>query len=532
MLVTSDLSLAFDSRKLFEDVNVKFIPENCYGVIGANGAGKSTFLKILSGELSSSKGNVHLQPGLTLSVLKQDHFAYNEENVLQTVIMGHKKLLEVIKEKDALYSKAALSEKDGVRAAELEMEFANLNGWEAEAEAATLLHGLGLVEADLEKKLKELKDSKKVKVLLAQALFGKPDVLLLDEPTNHLDIQSIKWLENFLLEFENTVIVVSHDRQFLNRVCTHMVDIDGGKVTVYTGNYDFWKESSLLARQLLSNENKKKETKAKELKDFIQRFSANAAKSKQATSRKKQLEQLTLDEIPKSSRKYPHIVFTPERESGDKLLEVSNLSKTLNGELILNNISFEIKKGERVLFVSSNELAQSTLFDILCSKLKADQGTFEWGITTSKSYLPLDSSSLFECEEINLIDWLRQYSSDKSESFIRSFLGKMLFSGQDTLKKTSVLSGGEKVRCMLSKIMLEKSNVLLLDNPTNHLDLESITSLNKNLMKFPGTLIFSSHDQEFASTLTTRLLEITSEGIIDHDMSYQNYIDSKDKQVN
>ena len=529
MLVASDVSLIFDTRKLFENVNIKFIPENCYGVIGANGAGKSTFLKILSGELSASKGNIHLEPGLTLSVLKQDHFAFNEENVLQTVIMGHKKLIQVIKEKEAIYSQPTMTEEDGVKVAELEMEFAKLDGWEAEAEAATLLNGLGLSESDLSKKMKDIQDSKKVKVLLAQALFGKPDVLLLDEPTNHLDIHSIRWLENFLLDFKNTVIVVSHDRQFLNTVCTHMVDIDAGRVSVYTGNYDFWKESSALARQLISNENKKKEAKAQELKSFIQRFSANAAKSKQATSRKKQLEKLTIDEIPQSTRKYPHIIFTPERELGDKVLEVENLNKSINGKSVLKNVSFEVKKGERVLFVSSNEIAQSTLFDILSQKLEADEGTCDWGITTSRSYLPMDSSSFFEEKKINLINWLRQYSSDKSESFIRSFLGKMLFSGQDSLKETHVLSGGEKVRCMLSKMMLEKANVLLLDNPTNHLDLESITSLNKNLMKFSGTLLFSSHDQAFSSSLSTRIIEIHSEGATSFDMKYNDYLKSIEK---
>ena len=529
MLVASDVSLIFDTRKLFEDVNVKFIPENCYGVIGANGAGKSTFLKILSGELPSSKGNIHLEPGLSLSVLKQDHFAFNEENVLQTVIMGHKKLIQIIKEKEAIYSQPEMTEEDGVKVADLEMEFAKLDGWEAEAEAATLLNGLGLVESDLSKKMKDIPDSKKVKVLLAQALFGKPDVLLLDEPTNHLDIHSIRWLENFLLEFKNTVIVVSHDRQFLNTVCTHMVDIDAGRVTVYTGNYDFWKESSELARQLLSNENKKKEAKAQELKSFIQRFSANAAKSKQATSRKKQLDKLTLDEIPQSTRKYPHIIFTPERELGDKILEVENLNKSINGKSVLKNVSFQIEKGEKVLFVSSNEIAQSTLFDILNNKIEADGGTFDWGLTTSRSYLPMDYSDFFLEKNISLIDWLRQYSSDKSESFIRSFLGKMLFSGQDSLKETHVLSGGEKVRCMLSKLMLEKSNILLLDNPTNHLDLESITSLNKNLMKFSGTLLFSSHDQAFSSSLSTRIIEIHSEGATSFDMKYNDYLKSLEK---
>ncbi|MBC61995.1 MAG: ABC transporter ATP-binding protein [Zetaproteobacteria bacterium] len=530
MIVTQDVSLNYGSRKLFEEVNIKFVPGNCYGVIGANGAGKSTFLKILSGELQTSKGEVHIDNSINLSVLKQDHFEFNEENVLETVIMGHRRLMEVRKAKDELYSKGELSEEEGIKAAELEMEFANLNGWEAEAEAATLLNGLGLGEQELSKTVRELKDSQKVKVLLAQALFGQPDVLLLDEPTNHLDFQSIRWLENFLLDFDNTVIVVSHDRHFLNKVCTHMVDIDYGKVNVSVGNYDFWKESSTLARNLLANENKKNEQKAKELESFIRRFSANAAKSKQATSRKKQLEKLTLEDIPQSTRKYPHIVFEPERESRDILLEVSNLSKQINGETILNDLSFEIQKGERVLFLSENELAQSVLFDILMKKFETDQGSFRWGVTTSQSYLPVDSSSYFEEKKISLIDWLRQYSNDQSENFIRSFLGKMLFSGEETLKHANVLSGGEKVRCMLSKIMLEKTNVLLLDNPTNHLDLESITSLNRNLTKFPGTLLFSTHDQEFASSLATRIIEITADGIIDHQMSYKDYIKMKDEE--
>lgn len=526
MISTSEVSLTYDTRKLFEDVSMKFTPGNCYGVIGANGAGKSTFLKILSGQIEPSKGVVILDKNCNLSVLKQDHFQFDEETVLQTVILGNRRLISIMNEKDAIYAKADFSEADGVRAAELETEFANLGGWEAEANAGTLLHGLGIPESDLGLKMKELIDSKKVKVLLAQALFGNPDVLLLDEPTNHLDARAIVWLENFLLDFENTVIVVSHDRHFLNKVCTHMVDIDYQKIQLFVGNYDFWKESSTLAMHLRSNENKKKEDKAKELEAFIRRFSANASKSKQATSRRKQLEKLTLDDIPSSTRRYPHIVFEQEREIGDILLKVSNLSKSINGKVILKNVSFELFKGDKLLFVGDNEIAKSALLDILSGKATADSGSIEWGITTSRTYLPKDHNPFFAGSSRSIKEWLKEFSTDKSDNFVRGFLGRMLFSGEETLKGTDVLSGGEKVRCLLAKMMLTKSNVLLLDGPTNHLDLESISSLNKGLMEFGGSILFSTHDQEFAQTVSNRIIEVGKDGIIDHQMDYQTYIQS------
>lgn len=527
MISAADVSLNFGTRKLFEDVNVKFTPGNCYGVIGANGAGKSTFLKILSGELSPSKGSIHLDPKLSLSVLKQDHFLFNKEEVLQTVIMGNEKLVSVMKEKDALYAKPDFSEEDGVRAAELEVDFANMNGWEAESDAAILLNGLGIKEEHFSKKVEELKDGEKVKVLLAQALFGKPDVLLLDEPTNHLDAKSIVWLENFLLDFENTVIVISHDRHFLNKVCSHMVDIDYSKVKVYVGNYDFWKESSQLAVQLRANENKKKEEKMKDLEAFIRRFSANASKSKQATSRRKQLEKITLEDMPASTRKYPHIVFDQEREAGDILLQVRGLSKTIDGHKILDDLTFEIFKGDKAIFISEDELAVTTLFDILSGDMEADSGEIKWGITTSRAYLPKNHNDFFDGKKVNLLDWLREYSTDKSDQFVRGFLGKMLFSGDETLKYADVLSGGEKVRCMISKMMLSNANVLLLDGPTNHLDLESITAINNALIKFSGTVLFSTHDQEFAQSLASRLIEIKGKKLFDHQQTYRQYIDQQ-----
>ena len=525
MISTSDLALNFGTRKLFEDVNVKFTPGNCYGVIGANGAGKSTFLKILSGEIEPSRGEIFITPGHSLSVLKQDHFQFNEEQVLQTVILGNPRLVDIMKEKDELYAKGDFSDEDGVRAAELETEFSELGGWEAESDAAMLLSGLGIAESEFQNTMKTLKDGDKVKVLLAQALFGKPEILLLDEPTNHLDAKSIAWLENFLLDFDNTVIVVSHDRHFLNKVCTHMVDIDFGKVNIYVGNYDFWKESSKLALHLKNAENKKKEEKAKELEAFIRRFSANASKSKQATARRKQLDKLTLEDIPASSRKYPYVVFKEEREAGDILLEVSGLSKTINGEKILNNLNFEVRKGDKVIFVGPNEIAKSVFFEILMGHMEPDEGSFKWGVTTTRAYLPKEHDQFFQ-KEMNLIDWLRQYSHDQSENFIRGFLGRMLFSGEDTLKSSTVLSGGEKVRCLLSKMMLSNSNVLILDGPTNHLDLESITSLNNGLMEFKGTLLFSTHDHEFAQTVATRLLEITPKGINHIETDYESYVES------
>lgn len=524
MLSTQDLSLIFSTKKLFEDVNIKFTPGNCYGVIGANGAGKSTFLKILSKEIEPSAGSVHIAPKLRMSVLKQDHFQYEDEQVLKTVMLGNEKLMAVIKEKDALYAKADFNEEDGIRAAELESDFAEMDGWEAESNAASLLSGIGIEETLHEKKMKDIKHSEKVKVLLAQALFGKPDVLLLDEPTNHLDARAITWLEHFLLNYENTVIVVSHDRHFLNKVCTHMVDIDFGKVSLYVGNYDFWKQSSELAMHLRANENKKKEEKAKELEAFISRFSANAAKSKQATARRKQLEKLTLDDMPVSSRKYPYVKFDQEREAGDILLEVKNLTKSIDGELILNDVSFEIQKNDKVLFLSESDQATTVLFKILMGEMEADSGEFRWGVTTSQAFLPKDFNHFFmECK-LNLIDWLRQYSDDQSENFIRSFLGRMLFSGEDTKKHADVLSGGEKVRCMLARMMLANTNVLILDDPTNHLDLESITALNNGLIDYKGTILFSTHDQEVARTVSNRLIELTGSGATFHEVSYDSYL--------
>lgn len=527
MIWTQDISLLFGARKLFNNVNLKFVDGNCYGIIGANGVGKSTFLKILAGEIQPTHGQVFTTPGHTLGVLKQDHFQYEEESVLQAVIMGHERLFSIMQEKDAIYAKPDFSEADGARAAELESDFASLNGWEAETDAATLLAGLGIGEAFLTKKVKELKDGDKVKVLLAQALFAKPNNLLLDEPTNHLDAQSIRWLENYLLNYENTVIVISHDRHFLNKICTHMVDIDGGKASLYVGNYDFWHQSSQLALELRNNENKKKEDKAAELEAFIRRFSANASKSKQATSRRKQLEKLTIEELPVSSRKHPSIMFTPKREAGDILLEVRDLTKTINGLTILDKVTFTINKGDKAIFVGEDEIAKTTLFSILMGELKQDSGTFRWGVTTTQAYLPKDHNSYFEGKESNLIDWLREFSEEKSENFIRGFLGRMLFSGEETLKKASVLSGGEKVRCMMARMMLLGPNVLVLDGPTNHLDLEAITALNSGLTSFPGTILMSTHDQQLASTVSNRLFEVKDSRIIDHQVSYAEFFNEE-----
>lgn len=531
MLNVNNVSLRFGDQKLFEDVNIKFTPGNCYGLIGANGAGKSTFLKILSGELEPQTGEVSLKNNQRLSVLKQNHFEYDEYQVLETVIMGNTRLYEVMKEKDAIYMKGDFTEEDGMRAAELEGEFAEMNGWEAESDAARLLTGLGIKENLHEKQMRDLAASDKVKVLLAQALFGNPDVLLLDEPTNHLDIKAIQWLEDFLIDFENTVIVVSHDRHFLNNVCTHIADLDYGKIQVYVGNYDFWYESSQLASRMAEEQNKKKEEKINDLKEFIARFSANASKSKQATSRKKLLEKITLDDIQPSSRKYPYIAFTAEREIGNDLLTVKNLSKTIDGVKVLDNISFTLNKDDKVALVGANETAKTTLFQILMGEIEPDEGTYKWGVTTSQSYFPKDNSKFFERSDLNLVEWLRQYSpEDETETFLRSFLGRMLFSGEEALKKANVLSGGEKVRCMLSKMMLSKANVLLLDEPTNHLDLESITSLNKGLIRFKGSVIFASHDHEFIQTIANRIIEITSNGIVDKEMSYDEYLNDPEVQ--
>jgi ATPase subunit of ABC transporter with duplicated ATPase domains len=527
MIITSGVSLSYGSHKLFDDVNIKFIPGNCYGLIGANGAGKSTFLKILSGENFSYSGTVSIAPGLRLSFLRQDHFTFDEEQVLKTVMLGQPKLSEVMKQREALYAKPELTDADGILAGELEGLFAEMGGWEAESDAALLLAGLGIGTELHEKQMKELRDTEKVKVLLAQALFGKPDILLLDEPTNHLDITAIRWLEDFLAEFDKTVIVVSHDRHFLNQVCTHIADIDYRKIQIYTGNYDFWYESSQLILKQQQDKKSKNESKAEELKAFIARFSANASKSRQATARKKQLEKLTLEDIQPSTRKYPFVNFKAEREAGDQLLNVNGLSKTLNGVRILDKINFTLRKGDKVVFIGDTELAVTTLFQILTGELAADSGTFNWGVTTKQSYFPKDNAEFFDKVDLNLIDWLRQYSPDQNENFVRGFLGRMLFSGEDATKKTKVLSGGERVRCMLARMMLIEANVLILDGPTNHLDLESITSVNNGLIKFNGTVLFSSHDQQFIQTIANRVIEIGANGITDHDKTYEDYLSAK-----
>ncbi|HDR6311341.1 TPA: ATP-binding cassette domain-containing protein [Bacillus cereus] len=531
MITVSNVSLRFADRKLFEDVNIKFTPGNCYGLIGANGAGKSTFLKILSGEIEPSTGDIHITPGERLAVLKQNHFEYEEFAVLETVIMGHTQLYKVMQEKNAIYMKEDFSDEDGMRAAELEGEFAELNGWEAESEAAILLKGLGIGEDLHDKKLSELTGAEKVKVLLAQALFGKPDILLLDEPTNHLDLKAIQWLENFLMNFENTVIVVSHDRHFLNKVCTHMADLDFGKIQLYVGNYDFWYESSQLALKLTQDVNKKKEEKVKELQNFIARFSSNASKAKQATSRKKLLDKITLDDIRPSSRRYPFVGFTPEREVGNDLLTVEGISKTIDGEKVLDNVYFTLNKGDKVAFIGRNDIAMTTLFKILMGEMEPDSGSFKWGVTTSQSYFPRDNSKYFENSDSNLVDWLRQFSpQDESESFLRGFLGRMLFSGEEVKKNVSVLSGGEKVRCMLSKMMLSGANVITLDDPTNHLDLESITALNNGLIAFKGTMLFTSHDHQFVQTIANRIIEVTPNGVIDKEATYDEFLENEELQ--
>lgn len=531
MIATSNLGMRFSGRKLFEDVNVKFTPGNCYGLIGANGAGKSTFVKILSGELEPTEGEVVFDKNKRMAVLKQDHFAHEDDTVINVVLMGHTKLWKIIEEKNEIYSKTEFSEEDGMRAAELEGEFAELNGWEAETEAEMLLTGLG-INADLHHKyMRELSEPEKVKVLLAQALFGNPDVLLLDEPTNGLDIQAISWLEEFLMNLENTtVIVISHDRHFLNKVCTHIADIDYGKVKMYVGNYDFWYESNQLMQTLINNKNKKLEQKRQELQEFIARFSANASKSKQATSRKKQLEKLQLEDMQISNRKYPFVEFKPEREAGNNLLKVENLSKTIDGVKILDNISFTINTNDKVVFISQNDIVKTTLFSILAGEMEPDSGSYTWGVTTTQAYMPKDNSEFFENCDLNLIDWLRQYSPDQHDAFVRGFLGRMLFSGEEAMKKAKVLSGGEKVRCMLSRMMLSSANVLIFDNPTDHLDLESITSLNKALINFKGTILFGAHDHEFIQTIANRIIEITPKGTIDKLMEYDDYIADEELQ--
>ncbi len=527
MITVSNVSLRYGGRKLFEDVNLKFTAGNCYGVIGANGAGKSTFLKILSGEVEPNTGEVSIAPNTRMSVLKQDHFQYDEFEVLETVIMGNERLYQIMKEKDALYAKPDFTDEDGIKASELEGEFADLNGWEAESEASSLLQGLGIGTDMHYKKVSELTGAEKVKVLLAQALFGNPGILILDEPTNHLDIKSINWLEEFLINFEGTVIVVSHDRHFLNKVCTNIADVDFGKIKIFTGNYDFWYESSQLALQMAKDQNKKKEEKIKELQDFIARFSANASKSKQATSRKKLLDKITLDDIQPSTRRYPFVGFKPEREVGNDILVVEGLSKTIDGVKVLDNISFRVNKDDKIALVGANEIAITTLFKILNGEIEPDSGSFKWGITITTSYFPKDNSEFFNDCHLSLVDWLRQFSDEKSESYIRGFLGRMLFSGEEALKEASVLSGGEKVRCMLSRMMLSNANVLMLDQPTNHLDLESITAVNNGLKDFKSVVLFASHDHEFVQTIANRIFDIKEDGsLVDRVMTYDEYLET------
>lgn len=525
MISANNVTLRYGKKVLFEDVNIKFTEGNCYGLIGANGTGKSTFLKILSGELEPNKGDVTITSGQRLSVLSQNHYKYDDFQVLDTVIMGNEKLYNIMKEKDAIYAKENFTDEDGIKASELESDFAAMNGWEAESDAATVLNGLG-IETDLHYTLmKNLNGSQKVKVLLAQALFGNPDILLLDEPTNHLDLNAITWLEDFLIDFENTVIVVSHDRHFLNKVCTHMADIDYGKIQLYTGNYDFWYESSQLMVRQMKEANKKKEEKIKELQEFIQRFSANASKSKQATSRKKALEKIVLDEIRPSSRKYPYIDFKPAREIGNEVLTVKNLCKTIDGVKVLDNISFIVNREDKIAFVGSNGFANTVLFKILTGELEPDSGEVIWGVTTSQTYFPKDNTAEFDKDE-TIVEWLMPYSTEKDETYVRGFLGRMLFSGEEGIKKVNVLSGGEKVRVMLSKMMLSLANVLILDEPTNHLDLESITSLNNGLINTKCVVLFTSQDHQFIQTIANRIMEITPSGFIDRQMTYDEYLES------
>ena len=525
MISANGVTLRVGKKALFEDVNIKFTEGNCYGLIGANGAGKSTFLKILSGQLEPTNGDVVITAGQRLSFLQQDHFKYDQFPVLDTVIMGNQRLYEVMKEKDAIYMKEDFSDEDGIRAAELEGEFAEMNGWEAESDAANLLNGLGVDTSFHYSLMKDLTGALKVKVLLAQALFGNPDILLLDEPTNHLDLDAIAWLEEFLINFENTVIVVSHDRYFLNKVCTNIADIDYGKIQLYAGNYDFWYESSQLMVKQMKEANRKKEEKIKELQEFIQRFSANASKSKQATSRKRALEKIELDDIKPSSRKYPYIDFRPAREIGNEVLKVENLTKTIDGEKILDGLTFTLNRDDKVALVGPNERAKTVLFQILAGEMEPDEGSYKWGLTTSQSYFPKDNSAEFDSDD-TIVDWLTQYSPEKDVTYVRGFLGRMLFAGEDGVKKVKVLSGGEKVRCMLSKLMISGANVLMLDEPTDHLDMESITALNTGLVKFPGVLIFSSRDHQIVQTTANRIMEIVNGQLIDKITSYDEYLES------
>jgi ATPase subunit of ABC transporter with duplicated ATPase domains len=526
MISAANVALSYGKRVLFKGVNIKFTPGNCYGLIGANGSGKSTFLKILSGEIEPDKGEIVVAPRHRVAVLNQDQFAFDEETVFNTVVMGHPRLFEVMTAREAIYAKADFSEEDGIRSAELEAEFAEMNGYEAESEAAVLLSGLGIAEEMRSKKMKELEGGDKVRVLLAQALFGNPDVLLLDEPTNHLDLKSVTWLEEYLIRFPNTVIVVSHDRHFLNQVCTHVADIDFGKIQLYVGNYDFWYQASQMSFRQKQEENRKNVDRANELKEFIQRFGSNASKARQATSRKKLLEKLTLDDMPISSRKYPHVAFKPERPCGNIILEIEGLSKAVDGMPVLNDLTLTVNKGDKIAFVGGNSFAKTTLFQILAGELEPDGGSFRWGVTITPSYFPKENSSYFE-SEMNLVEWLGQFSPPtEGEHFARGFLGKMLFSGDEALKKTSVLSGGERVRCMLSRMMLAGANALILDEPTNHLDLESITALNNGLIAFTGVVLFSSHDHELVATVANRIVEITPGGIIDRPMGFEEYLDN------
>ncbi len=527
MIIVSDLGINFSGQDLFKHVNLKFVGGNCYGVIGANGAGKSTFLRILSGDLEPTAGEVITDPKTRMSVLKQDHYAYDEFTVLDTILQGNPRLYEIMQQKDALYAKEDFSDEDGALAAELEGEFAEMNGWEAETEASQILQGLGISGDRLYDSMSALADKEKVKILLARALFGHPDIILLDEPTNHLDIDSIRWLEDFLMDYEGTVIVVSHDRHFLNNVCTHIVDVDFNQIKIYVGNYDFWYESSQLVQKIMREQNRKNEEKIKELQSFIQRFSANKSKSRQATSRRKLLDKLTVEEMPASSRRYPFVGFQMDREAGKEILAVDNLTKTVDGVLVLDHVSFRINKEDKVAFVGQDEIATTTLFRIITGELEPDEGSYKWGGTTSLSYFPKDNTAFFEGCDLNLIQWLNQYSKDNTETYLRGFLGKMLFSGDDVLKPVKVLSGGEKVRCMLSRMMMYGSNVLVLDQPTNHLDLESITAVNDGLTAFPGNVLFSSYDHQFIQTVANRIMELKNGKLLDKMMSYDDFLDFK-----
>ncbi|MGN0469271.1 MAG: ABC-F family ATP-binding cassette domain-containing protein [Acutalibacteraceae bacterium] len=527
MISTNNVSLQYGGRELFKNVSINFTKGNCYGLIGANGAGKSTFLKILSGEIEPNKGYVSITPGERLSVLKQDHFAYDEYDVIRTVLMGNQKLVDIMDEKEVLYAKEDFTEEDGIRISELEEEFAEMDGWSAESDAEILLNALGIGNEFHYCLMKELSGDQKVKVLLAQALFGNPDVLLLDEPTNHLDVAAIDWLEDFLMNFENTVIVVSHDRHFLNKVCTHIADVDFGKITMYVGNYDFWYEYTQMAQRQMCEQNKKNEAKVKELQEFIARFSANASKSKQATSRKKLLESIVIEDMPVSSRRFPFIEFKPDREIGNDMLMVENLSKTIGDRKVLDNVSFTIRPNEKVAFVGTDAVAKTTFFKIIMGELEPDEGSFKWGVTTSQSYFPTDNSAFFDGVDDSLIDWVRRYSDLQFESDVRSWLGRLMFSGEEATKSAKVLSGGERVRCMLCKMMLSGANVLILDEPTNHLDLESITSLNNALIKFKGSILFTSHDHQFVQSVADRIIEFTPDGLYDRKETYDEYLEEK-----